>query len=95
MCLDVSTSVDRAPVTLFACHGMRGNQFFQYRPSSKQLYHKVSNLCMDCDPEKGEVFMRECDGQSASQRWEWAHVDEKVIAERAQKNGRKAGEKAL
>ena len=30
MCWDVSSSVDHAPVVLFNCHGMKGNQFWKY-----------------------------------------------------------------
>lgn len=30
VCFDVSTSVRKAPVILFNCHGMRGNQRFKY-----------------------------------------------------------------
>lgn len=48
VCFDVSQSTDRSPIVLFGCHGMKGNQHFKYRISAKQMYHPVSNLCMDC-----------------------------------------------
>ncbi|KAL3103364.1 hypothetical protein niasHS_002550 [Heterodera schachtii] len=81
MCFDVSKSLPRTPVVLFACHGMGGNQHFKYRPKSKQLFHKVSNLCMDCDTTGGEVFMNPCNFEKGTQKWEWTKVDEKVLEE--------------
>uniref|UniRef100_A0A914BYD2 Polypeptide N-acetylgalactosaminyltransferase n=1 Tax=Acrobeloides nanus TaxID=290746 RepID=A0A914BYD2_9BILA len=85
MCFDVSTSVKQAPVVLFACHGMKGNQLFKYRLGTKQLYHPVSNQCLDCDPERGEIFMTQCDATKSSQKWTWATLNEKVVEERNKK----------
>uniref|UniRef100_A0A1I8AAN7 polypeptide N-acetylgalactosaminyltransferase n=1 Tax=Steinernema glaseri TaxID=37863 RepID=A0A1I8AAN7_9BILA len=85
MCFDVSTSTVRAPVVLFGCHGMKGNQEFRYRMSTKQLFHPVSNQCMDCDPERGEIFMNPCDHSKLSQKWEWQNLNEDVIRERHHK----------
>ncbi|KAH7721878.1 polypeptide N-acetylgalactosaminyltransferase 10 [Aphelenchoides avenae] len=86
MCFDVSSSEARAPVTLFACHGMKGNQYFKYRVGTKQLYHQISNHCMDCDPERGEIFMSPCDDSSKTQKWEWQHLNADVIEERNKKD---------
>ncbi|KAI1726588.1 ricin-type beta-trefoil lectin domain-containing protein [Ditylenchus destructor] len=91
MCFDVSTSDLKAPVTLFACHGMKGNQFFKYRLRTRQIYHKVSNQCMDCDPDTGEIFMTPCDESKDTQKWEWSHLDSKVIEEWEQKEMKKDG----
>jgi polypeptide N-acetylgalactosaminyltransferase len=85
MCFDVSTSENRAPVTLFACHGMKGNQHFKYRVGTKQLFHPVSNHCLDCDPERGEIFMNPCDHTKSSQKWEWANLNADVVEERNKK----------
>lgn len=67
-------------------HGMKGNQHFKYRVSTKQLYHPVSNHCMDCDPERGEIFMNPCDHSSKTQKWEWQHLNAEVIEERNKKD---------
>ncbi|KAI6187292.1 Polypeptide N-acetylgalactosaminyltransferase [Aphelenchoides besseyi] len=82
VCFDVSESKDHSPVVLFGCHGMKGNQHFKYRIATKQLHHPVSNLCMDCDPERGEIFMSRCDSSSLTQRWEWQNLNESVMEER-------------
>uniref|UniRef100_A0A915CRV3 Polypeptide N-acetylgalactosaminyltransferase n=1 Tax=Ditylenchus dipsaci TaxID=166011 RepID=A0A915CRV3_9BILA len=86
MCFDVSRSDNKSPVTLFACHGMKGNQYFKYRLATHQIWHKVSNLCMDCDVESGEIYMMPCDEKSQTQKWEW-----NTWMPRSLKNGRKEG----
>lgn len=52
MCWDVSTSVDHAPIILFNCHGMKGNQFWKYNLVSLAVkaisVHGV--LKMQCRP---------------------------------------------
>ncbi|TKR72573.1 hypothetical protein L596_019998 [Steinernema carpocapsae] len=85
MCFDVSTSVKKAPVVLFACHGMKGNQEFRYRMSTKQLFHPVSSQCLDSDPESNEIFMNPCDHSKMTQKWEWQHLNEEVVKERHHK----------
>lgn len=87
MCFDVSTSVPQAPVVLFACHGMKGNQLFMYRVVSMQMYHPVSNQCLDCDPERGEVFMNPCDPDKTSQKWKWGMVNEELVEKRNKEAG--------
>lgn len=52
---------------------------------TKQLYHPVSNQCLDCDAERGEVFMNPCDATKASQKWQWKNLNEKIIEERNKK----------
>ncbi|VDK17304.1 unnamed protein product [Anisakis simplex] len=82
MCFDVSTSVRKAPVVLFACHGMKGNQLFKYLPKSQQMYHVISNSCMDCDADRGEIFMEPCDVSKETQRWEWTFLNVTLAEER-------------
>ncbi|KAI6221028.1 Polypeptide N-acetylgalactosaminyltransferase [Aphelenchoides fujianensis] len=82
LCFDVSTSTDHSPVVLFGCHGMKGNQHFKYKMATKQMHHPVSNLCMDCDVERGEIFMSRCDSSATTQKWTWEHLNETVMEER-------------
>uniref|UniRef100_A0A0N5AB49 Polypeptide N-acetylgalactosaminyltransferase n=1 Tax=Syphacia muris TaxID=451379 RepID=A0A0N5AB49_9BILA len=82
LCFDVSSSVLKAPVVLYACHGMKGNQHFKYLYDTFQMYHPTSNQCLDCDSQTGEIFMNPCDEQKLSQRWNWTHVDKDLAAER-------------
>lgn len=63
-------------------HGMQGNQLFKYLPNSKQMYHPVSNQCMDCDAERGEIFMDKCDEGKPTQQWVWTHFNITLIEER-------------
>lgn len=60
-------------------HGMEGNQHFKYLLDTKQIFHKVSGLCMDCDLNSNKVFMNPCNIINESQRWEWEHLNEEVL----------------
>jgi polypeptide N-acetylgalactosaminyltransferase len=78
-CFDVSKSFDHAPVVLFGCHGMQGNQHWKYRLKTKQFYHPVSRKCLDCDPERREIFMSACHAGRGSQQWTFEHVNATLI----------------
>ncbi|XP_078122800.1 polypeptide N-acetylgalactosaminyltransferase 10-like [Sander vitreus] len=67
-----------SPVTLYDCHGMKGNQLWRYR-KDKSLYHPVSNSCIDCSPSERRVFMNTCDASSASQQWLFERTNATVL----------------
>uniref|UniRef100_A0A8C2ZJC7 Polypeptide N-acetylgalactosaminyltransferase n=1 Tax=Cyclopterus lumpus TaxID=8103 RepID=A0A8C2ZJC7_CYCLU len=67
-----------SPVTLYDCHGMKGNQLWRYR-KDKSLYHSVSNSCIDCSPSERRVFMNTCDSSSASQQWLFERTNGTVL----------------
>ncbi|GIY38879.1 putative polypeptide N-acetylgalactosaminyltransferase 10 [Caerostris darwini] len=69
MCFDVSSSDNHAPVVLWSCHGMQGNQEWKYDYKKLQLYHPISGHCLDCDIERKEVFMSPCDTNVITQKW--------------------------
>ncbi|XP_013411643.1 putative polypeptide N-acetylgalactosaminyltransferase 10 [Lingula anatina] len=69
VCFDVSSSVHKAPVILFGCHGMQGNQLFKYNSKTKQIFHPISNHCLDSDSGNKEIFMTQCDENLQSQKW--------------------------
>jgi polypeptide N-acetylgalactosaminyltransferase len=66
---------------------MQGNQHFQYRIDTEQLYNPISNQCLDCDTESGEIFMEPCSDTAETQKWHWEHLDRKLIGERNMKSG--------
>ncbi|XP_059207008.1 polypeptide N-acetylgalactosaminyltransferase 10-like [Centropristis striata] len=67
-----------SPVTLYDCHGMKGNQLWRYR-KDKSLYHSVSNSCIDCSPNERRVFMNTCDPSSPSQQWLFEKTNATVL----------------
>ncbi|GFY54643.1 putative polypeptide N-acetylgalactosaminyltransferase 10 [Trichonephila inaurata madagascariensis] len=69
VCFDVSTSDNHAPVVLWSCHGMQGNQEWKYEYEKLQLYHPISGHCLDCDIERKEIFMSPCDTKIVTQKW--------------------------
>ncbi|XP_069002059.1 polypeptide N-acetylgalactosaminyltransferase 10-like isoform X1 [Embiotoca jacksoni] len=67
-----------SPVTLYDCHGMKGNQLWRYR-KDKSLYHPVSNSCIDSSPSERRVFMNSCDPSSLSQQWLFERTNATVL----------------
>ncbi|XP_033834170.2 polypeptide N-acetylgalactosaminyltransferase 10-like [Periophthalmus magnuspinnatus] len=67
-----------SPVTLYDCHGMKGNQLWRYR-KDRSLYHPVSNSCIDSSPTERRVFMSTCDPSSQSQQWIFERTNSTVL----------------
>ncbi|XP_030216841.1 polypeptide N-acetylgalactosaminyltransferase 10 [Gadus morhua] len=67
-----------SPVTLYNCHGMRGNQLWRYR-KDRSLYHPVSNSCVDSSPSEHRVFMSTCSASSPSQQWLFEKTNATVL----------------
>ncbi|XP_051870740.1 polypeptide N-acetylgalactosaminyltransferase 10-like [Pristis pectinata] len=65
-------------VTLFDCHGMRGNQLWKYK-KGKILYHPVSNSCMDCSAKDKNIFMNICNPSSPTQQWIFENINATVL----------------
>nr|CDJ80768.1 Glycosyl transferase and Ricin B lectin domain containing protein [Haemonchus contortus] len=83
VCFDASTSEDKAPVVLFDCHSMKGNQLFKYYVDTGQIFHPVSRQCLSAEPDgSGFVFMQKCNTDSPTQQWVWQVVDRKLLEER-------------
>uniref|UniRef100_V5H3Z4 Polypeptide N-acetylgalactosaminyltransferase n=2 Tax=Ixodes ricinus TaxID=34613 RepID=V5H3Z4_IXORI len=80
VCFDVSSSDVHAPVMLWSCHGMHGNQLWKYDTVTKHLFHPITANCLDCDAKSHEVFMSICDSDVRTQRWLFEHVNETALA---------------
>uniref|UniRef100_A0A8D3AEC3 Polypeptide N-acetylgalactosaminyltransferase n=1 Tax=Scophthalmus maximus TaxID=52904 RepID=A0A8D3AEC3_SCOMX len=76
LCFDAISH--NSPVTLYDCHGMKGNQLWRYR-KDQSLYHPVSNSCVDSSASKRRVFMNTCDPASSSQRWMFERTNATVL----------------
>uniref|UniRef100_A0A8C7R1U2 Polypeptide N-acetylgalactosaminyltransferase n=1 Tax=Oncorhynchus mykiss TaxID=8022 RepID=A0A8C7R1U2_ONCMY len=67
-----------SPVTLYDCHGLKGNQLWCYR-KDKSLYHPISNSCIDSNPTERKVFMNTCDPSVPSQQWVFEKTNTTVL----------------
>ncbi|AWO99563.1 putative polypeptide N-acetylgalactosaminyltransferase 10-like, partial [Scophthalmus maximus] len=76
LCFDAISH--NSPVTLYDCHGMKGNQLWRYR-KDQSLYHPVSNSCVDSSASERRVFMNTCDPASSSQRWMFERTNATVL----------------
>ncbi|XP_046325822.1 putative polypeptide N-acetylgalactosaminyltransferase 10 [Haliotis rufescens] len=79
VCFDVSQSMKKAPIILFNCHNMLGNQRFKYKVGTSQIYHPVSGQCLDGDPASHEMFMNPCDESSDTQKWQWEKMNTTIV----------------
>ncbi|XP_071412345.1 polypeptide N-acetylgalactosaminyltransferase-like 6 isoform X2 [Pithys albifrons albifrons] len=67
-----------SPVTLYDCHGMKGNQHWSYK-KDKTLFHPVSSSCIDCNPAEKKIFMNRCDPLSETQQWIFEHINMTIL----------------
>lgn len=80
VCFDVPQNMEKAPVILYQCHNMKGNQHWKVNPYTDQLFHVITGKCLDSDKDRHDIFMRTCDSASASQKWRWTKVKKNVIS---------------
>ncbi|XP_073424001.1 polypeptide N-acetylgalactosaminyltransferase 10 isoform X1 [Dendrobates tinctorius] len=76
VCLDAISHT--SPVTLFDCHGMKGNQLWKYT-QEKTIYHPISNSCMDSSGSDHKIFMNICNPKSPSQQWTFENTNVTVL----------------
>uniref|UniRef100_A0A8C6D021 Polypeptide N-acetylgalactosaminyltransferase n=1 Tax=Moschus moschiferus TaxID=68415 RepID=A0A8C6D021_MOSMO len=76
LCLDAVSRT--SPVTLYDCHGMKGNQLWKHR-RDQTLYHPVSGSCMDCSESDHRIFMNTCNPSSPTQQWLFEHTNSTVL----------------
>nr|CAB3248256.1 N-acetylgalactosaminyltransferase 7-like [Phallusia mammillata] len=62
-------------VSFWECHQMQGNQLWKYVYDHKQLYHSVSDSCLEASPNEGKVFSRVCDHNNRNQMWIWTDTN--------------------
>ncbi|CAH1105302.1 unnamed protein product [Psylliodes chrysocephalus] len=81
ICLDVSDPNDKADVTLYPCHGSKGNQYWKYDVEKQWFLHGGNPRCLDCDPGQKRLFVRSCDENSKTQKWRFENVNLTMIAD--------------
>ncbi|CAL1267075.1 unnamed protein product [Larinioides sclopetarius] len=79
ICFDVSSSEKQAPVVLWNCHGMQGNQLWKYDMENHHLIHLLTGTCLDCDVHQKQIFMNPCDHNKKTQVWKFETVNVTAI----------------
>ncbi|GFU97439.1 polypeptide N-acetylgalactosaminyltransferase-like 6 [Trichonephila clavipes] len=79
ICFDVSSSEKQAPVVLWNCHGMQGNQLWKYDMENHHLVHLLTGTCLDCDLQQKQIFMNPCDPNKKTQVWRFETVNVTAI----------------
>ncbi|CRL06521.1 CLUMA_CG019455, isoform A [Clunio marinus] len=73
-CWDVSESGE-APILLFGCHGMQGNQLWKYDQKMKHIIHLHSSRCLQGDFDEKKVFVSKCKRDEKNQKWNFGFVN--------------------
>lgn len=89
VCFDVSSAENDAPVQLYTCHGVGGNQLWRYVAELHQLRHgePSNSRCLtlrDEDTAGGggrRLSVSGCDDTNAKQRWTVEHLDQDRLKE--------------
>lgn len=68
-CLDYSGK----GLMIYGCHGMKGNQEWEYNHNKSQILHKASNQCMSAG--RINVEMVECNPEKPEQQWVFQNYD--------------------
>lgn len=73
-CWDVSEG-GNAPILLFGCHSMQGNQLWKYDYKLNHIIHLHSNRCLEADFEEKTVFVSKCRRDVANQRFSFGYAN--------------------
>ncbi|KAG5676955.1 hypothetical protein PVAND_006748 [Polypedilum vanderplanki] len=77
-CWDVSES-GNAPIVIYGCHAMQGNQLFRYLLDTKQIQHVITSRCLDADFQTMKLFVSNCDSNSLNQKWNFGNVNSTAL----------------
>ncbi|XP_039963282.1 N-acetylgalactosaminyltransferase 6 [Bactrocera neohumeralis] len=79
-CLDVQQQPPNAPVWLWDCHGMGGNQFWYYDRAEKWLIAgKGSERCLQAAPSKRAIYINRCDSDDPYMKWNFGNVNNTAL----------------
>lgn len=88
-CWDVSEA-GNAPVNLFGCHSMQGNQLWKYDRHLKHIIHLHSSRCLQGNFEEKKLFVSKCSKDEPKQKWNFGYVNETALD-----NWRSSGSKLI
>lgn len=77
-CWDVSEG-GKAPIVLFGCHGMGGNQLWQYDRQQKHVIHVHSSRCLEANFDDKSVFVNKCNRGKENQKWSFGFVNDTAL----------------
>lgn len=77
-CWDVSES-GNAPILLFGCHAMQGNQLWKYDRHLKHVIHLHSARCLEANFNEKTVYASKCKQNEVNQKWSFGYVNETAL----------------
>ncbi|XP_026469893.1 N-acetylgalactosaminyltransferase 6-like [Ctenocephalides felis] len=68
-CWDVPSPQDKATLSLYPCHGSKGNQLWNYDKKHQWLVHGGNPRCLDANIIAKTIFVTTCNPGSKTQKW--------------------------
>jgi len=66
---------DRADsVTISWCPAGRNDGPWEYRETTKQIYHSKQGKCLSVHPESRDLILRDCDNNNEYHSWSWKEI---------------------
>ncbi|KER25232.1 glycosyltransferase, group 2 family protein [Opisthorchis viverrini] len=92
-CWDLPHAGQNAPVVMFECHGMHGNQHWIVEPLEEDnrnpilIKHALTNYCLEAHATTSKVVANVCNRDVVAQHWVW----EKLQFDEAKESKKRAG----
>ena len=81
-CLEVQTWASYAPIWLWPCHNLGGNQFWYYNQSAQMFIHGKTDYnqrCLELDPDGLTIFVNLCDFKKNEQKWRIGFINQTAM----------------
>lgn len=77
-CWDVSES-GSAPVTLYGCHGMQGNQLWKFDYKLHHIIHVNTHRCLELKVDEKKLFVSKCLRSNQNQKWKFGYENSTAL----------------
>lgn len=79
-CLEVQNRDKNAAVSMWTCHGERGNQFWYYDRKNKWIvYEENGNRCLEASQNQFEVYLNICEKGNSYMQWNFGMVNNTAL----------------
>ncbi|XP_065362105.1 polypeptide N-acetylgalactosaminyltransferase 8, partial [Calliphora vicina] len=81
-CLEVQSWSSAAPIWLWPCHNLGGNQYWYYDRNTQMLVQGKADYtkrCLDLDRDSLRIFVSYCDFAKIEQKWQIGYVNQTAM----------------
>ncbi|KAM7355556.1 polypeptide N-acetylgalactosaminyltransferase 8-like [Cochliomyia hominivorax] len=81
-CLEVQTWSSHAPIWLWPCHNLGGNQYWYYDRNTQMFIHgktDITQRCLEMDRNSLKLYVNYCDFAKKEQKWHIGYVNQTAM----------------